>query len=215
MDRTTSTTSDGADSEQWGSKGSTGEQPQMLTTAVGDQCANCGAPLAADQRYCVSCGERRGRPRYALPAATSGGSSGATALPAQAPRGSWNSSASLIAGVATLLLAMGVGVLIGRTTAGSSTRGGVETVIEKGAVASAAPAVVTTAPTVAGTGSGATTTPSAGSKTKKASSKTPMPPAFKKIPPKLQSSAVKLGQKGTGKGYTNGKFTGNFFGSGG
>src|SRR5690349_20713842 len=27
---------------------------------IGRACANCGAPLATDQRYCVSCGTRRG-----------------------------------------------------------------------------------------------------------------------------------------------------------
>jgi hypothetical protein len=25
----------------------------------GDSCSACGAPLAADQRYCLECGERR------------------------------------------------------------------------------------------------------------------------------------------------------------
>jgi hypothetical protein len=29
----------------------------------GEPCASCGAPLAADQRYCVNCGERRADPR--------------------------------------------------------------------------------------------------------------------------------------------------------
>ena len=29
----------------------------------GEPCAACGNPLAADQRYCLSCGERRGPPR--------------------------------------------------------------------------------------------------------------------------------------------------------
>jgi hypothetical protein len=29
----------------------------------GEPCQECGAPLAADQRYCVNCGKRRGEPR--------------------------------------------------------------------------------------------------------------------------------------------------------
>src|SRR5947209_767055 len=36
-----------------------------LPAAIGRDCTNCGAPLATDQRYCVSCGTRR----PALPAA--------------------------------------------------------------------------------------------------------------------------------------------------
>ncbi|MGZ4192174.1 MAG: hypothetical protein ACXVRW_06955, partial [Solirubrobacteraceae bacterium] len=29
-------------------------------SAIGRQCANCGTRLATDQRYCLSCGTRRG-----------------------------------------------------------------------------------------------------------------------------------------------------------
>jgi hypothetical protein len=29
----------------------------------GEPCRECGAPLAADQRYCLNCGRRRGEPR--------------------------------------------------------------------------------------------------------------------------------------------------------
>ncbi len=88
-----------------------------------EACASCGAPMAADQRYCLECGERRslmssvllGGPPGAHPAAA------ATSPPAQQPRTSptdnaWQRSTTLtvIAGVGVLLLAMGVGVLIGR-----------------------------------------------------------------------------------------------------
>ena len=31
-----------------------------LTARVGRDCANCGARLATDQRYCLRCGTRRG-----------------------------------------------------------------------------------------------------------------------------------------------------------
>lgn len=30
---------------------------------MGEPCAGCGAPLAADQRYCLECGQRRAAPR--------------------------------------------------------------------------------------------------------------------------------------------------------
>ena len=35
---------------------------QVLGEA-GETCRECGAPLAADQRYCLNCGRRRGEPR--------------------------------------------------------------------------------------------------------------------------------------------------------
>ena len=31
-----------------------------LHAGIGRDCANCGARLATDQRYCLSCGTRRG-----------------------------------------------------------------------------------------------------------------------------------------------------------
>ncbi len=87
----------------------------------GEQCPSCGAHMAADQRYCLTCGSRRGDPRLPFmdavvfmdairrPAGTA-----AAPLPRERqPRMSAN--ASLIAGVATLVLAIGVGVLIGRS----------------------------------------------------------------------------------------------------
>ncbi len=89
-------------------------------------CAACGAPLADDQRYCLQCGERRNpmssvllapapRPASATPP-TPPTPPGVT-RPGESPSRS-NAVITLIAGVGVLLLAMGVGVLIGR--AGSS-----------------------------------------------------------------------------------------------
>ncbi len=96
-----------------------------------ESCASCGAPLAADQRYCLECGARchpmssvllagppgsgpQPAPAATPPAAPPGAPSGAP------PAGAWqrNTTLTVIAGVGVLLLAMGVGVLIGR--AGSS-----------------------------------------------------------------------------------------------
>lgn len=85
------------------------------------RCSGCGAPLAADQRYCLECGEPRvpvssfllGSTSPQAPAPSSGPPSLA---PPGAPvegsrRGGWLAA---IAFVGVLLLAMGVGVLIGR-----------------------------------------------------------------------------------------------------
>lgn len=102
---------------------STAQPPQQ----AGEGCANCGAPLAGDQRYCLECGERRvfvsdflrsGLPRAA---ADSSPAPATPPLPARAGGGSpgRSSSLSLLAGVGVLLLAMGVGVLIGRSGGGS------------------------------------------------------------------------------------------------
>lgn len=94
-----------------------------LVSAQGETCANCGSLVAADQRYCIDCGERRGEPRLPF-------MDGRTAAPAEpqpqpafppagyypppaAPRGKWASGLALLSTIAVLLLAMGVGVLIG------------------------------------------------------------------------------------------------------
>ncbi|MGZ4166940.1 MAG: alkaline phosphatase family protein, partial [Solirubrobacteraceae bacterium] len=36
------------------------DDPSGLRSRIGSRCANCGARLATDQRYCLSCGTRRG-----------------------------------------------------------------------------------------------------------------------------------------------------------
>lgn len=78
-------------------------------------CPSCGAALAADQRYCLECGEsgrRQGPPHVLVP----------VPAPARA-RGVWTTGPTgAIAAVACLLLAMGVGVLIGRSNGANVNR---------------------------------------------------------------------------------------------
>lgn len=91
----------------------------------GDSCPNCGEPMAADQRYCLNCGHRRGEPRLPfmdavtfMESMNAPGGAGTPPPPSSTPSGSgnrWNANAALIAGVATLVLAIGVGFLIGRS----------------------------------------------------------------------------------------------------
>jgi hypothetical protein len=108
----------------------------LTPTTAAERCPSCGAPLASDQRYCLECGERRapmssvmlGGPPLA---ATAGQGPGAAAgpgapppFPPRPPAGppadpSRGGAVSVIAGVGVLLLAMGVGVLIGRSGGGS------------------------------------------------------------------------------------------------
>jgi hypothetical protein len=98
----------------------------------GEGCPSCGASLAPDQRYCLACGRRRGDPRLPFMDAVVFMESSKrrpqpqpVAAPSSAPsddrRPFMSANASLIAGVATLVLAIGVGVLIGRSgNSGSS-----------------------------------------------------------------------------------------------
>ena len=97
----------------------------MAAFGGGDSCSNCGARMAADQRYCLNCGHRRGEPRLPFMDAVvfmesmgpGGGVPAAPPPPPTEPGSSnrMNANAALIAGVATLVLAIGVGFLIGRS----------------------------------------------------------------------------------------------------
>jgi zinc-ribbon domain len=100
--------------------------PELNNPLAGgsDHCPNCGASLAPDQRYCLACGHRRGDPRLPFMDAVAfmesskrGPQPQSAAAPAPAPdrRPFMSANASLVAGVATLVLAIGVGVLIGRS----------------------------------------------------------------------------------------------------
>ena len=94
----------------------------LVSGTVGDRCVNCGAPLSSDQRYCVVCGERRGAPRFSLPAtAAATAETVVSATPPREPlRSRFGSGTTLVAGVATLLLAVLVGVLIGHSAGGGT-----------------------------------------------------------------------------------------------
>ena len=137
---------------------------QMRAVAP-EACASCGAQLADDQRYCLNCGARRGDARVPFMEILGGG--GRDRPPAAppvagdtAPRSSRN--LTIVASIGCLLLALGVGVLIGhggrdRTPASSSPPAQVISV-QGGGAATAAPAA------------GATTKKSGGSKTGQAAS---------------------------------------------
>jgi len=101
-----------------------------LSVGGTESCASCGAPLADDQRYCLECGERRapmssvllgGPPPGGSAQQASGGPSTSGPPPSGSPEPAADGGATrgnavtVIAGVGVLLLAMGVGVLIGRS----------------------------------------------------------------------------------------------------
>jgi hypothetical protein len=103
----------------------TSETPQTVPLGEeGDPCPECGSPLAADQRYCLECGSRRGGQRVPFSEMRAGrnqahGPAAAAAAPPTARPGEWTPLAGigLVALIALILVA---GVLIGRGSGGSS-----------------------------------------------------------------------------------------------
>jgi hypothetical protein len=96
------------------------------SVGVADPCQACGAPMAADQRYCLECGARRAAMSSVLlggpPRAAAGTTPAAPPAPQTLAGGGGASqqranALTLLAGVGVLMLAMGVGVLIGRSGA--------------------------------------------------------------------------------------------------
>lgn len=88
-------------------------------------CDTCGSPLDERQRYCVACGTRRKHAndpaaRF-LSAATRRRRSSASGAPV-ARRRSGSTSLATAAGIALIPLALGAGVLIGRSSAGGDSK---------------------------------------------------------------------------------------------
>ena len=183
------------------SEATTEVHPTMIAS-IREQCSACAAPMAPDQRYCVECGQRRGPARVAQldGLAERNREAPSERRPSRRPRMSVNST--LIAGIGTLLLAMGVGVLIGRSGSSNAKAPPAQVVTVAGGGGSAA-AATTGAATPSPSAGAATPAKSAGTAGVKSASKASTAP-----PPKT----VKVGSTGTGPGYQKGHFTGNFFG---
>lgn len=200
-----------------------------LFAGDGEPCVSCGSPLAADQRYCLTCGHRRAAARLPFleilredpvpqliplgqPIGSSGGPVGGAVPPLAggtlADRARANTG--LIAGVGVLLLAMLIGVLLGagvgddNSSASAANQKPVVVSVGGGVAAAAAPAA-TTATTDAGA---STTTPtdtstdaSAASKDSGSSKSADTTPS-KAIKPKVVSkSTIKNLDKLSGKEY--------------
>ena len=98
--------------------------------ATPDNCAGCGAALAEDQRYCLSCGARKTAPRVPYgdllrPAAP------LTVDAVQPPTRDWTPMIALgsLGGLALVLI---IGVLIGKTGFGDSKQAAAPQVIRVG-----------------------------------------------------------------------------------
>lgn len=204
-----------------------------VPTAGGDQCPACGSPMLPDQRYCLACGVRRGDPRLPfmdavvfMDAMKQPQPAAAAAAPASPPdhRPWMSANASLVAGVATLVLAIGVGVLIGRSgDSGSNAAAPAPQVIRVGGAAEGATAS-TASPNEAkpSTGGGGGKSKSATKKKAKEKTETGSSGATKATEEAYKPAAgvkfakpeQKLGGEcdpGTAGCSKNGKFAGNFF----
>ncbi len=162
-------------------------------------CANCGVSLADDQRYCLECGTREVQARSQFlerftPAAVGPQPSASVPL----GPGGRSANTTALAGIGVLLLAMGVGVLIGRASNSSTSAPPQVISVASPAVSSGA------APTGAGTeatGTGAATksTETTESHAKRAGKGSANPSSS----PSSHSSsgnAAKTGSSSTGKG---------------
>jgi hypothetical protein len=189
-----------------------------LVATTGEQCPSCGVNVAPDQRYCLACGARCGEPRLPIMDAVTFMDSmkqprEASTPPPQRPQRRMSPNMALFATIGVLLLAMGVGVLIGRSGNHSIA-----------SAPQAAPIVIK------GGGEESATASSTGAKggTIGGNSKKQKPKALKKaaetqegaesvLKPaagvKLPPAKVEVGGKcesGTA-GCENGEFTGNYF----
>jgi hypothetical protein len=132
-------------------------QPTVAMEPVGaEPCPHCGVTLALDQRYCLECGaprtylsgmllERLRTPPAPEPQPASPVGAGAFAT---APSSAWQrgNALTLIAGIGVLLLAMGVGVLIGRSGDSSGSGSAAPQVISVGGAPSTGAASTSTTP---------------------------------------------------------------------
>jgi hypothetical protein len=177
------------------------DQPtaSLMGTHMGDRCSQCGAELAPDQRYCVDCGHRRGRARFSLDrgagatGAVVGSRPGEPVLAPPAgvrPARTVNSTVALLASVAVLLIAVGVGVLIGHSNNSTPQKA---QVIEVGGGSSASSGTSAgstgAAATSSGSSSAVTVTPkSAAAAVKAAQAKAPKTKAAQKAAQKAPPS---------------------------
>lgn len=186
--------------------------------------------MAADQRYCLDCGQRRGDPRLPfmdavvlMDTVVKGTRSAAPPPPPKKTR-RMSANATLIAGIGTLLLALGVGVLIGRsgehsgstadTTpvvvkvpngAGETTGTSAEASTGKGSTAGSSSAKANKAATAAASKTGASGQSHATESILHPANGVKLAPPEQKLGGKCSSGTA---------GCKGGKYTGEFFGGG-
>jgi hypothetical protein len=147
----------------------------LATSATAATCAACGAPLVADQRYCLACGQPASPVRLAFldvlqgerhPAALGSGVGGPPPVAYYAPPsepdgpiGALRRYSGLLALIGVLLASLLIGLLVGHWITGGSGSGSGKQVIEVrglSGLAAAAPAAASSTP------SGSPSTPTSG-----------------------------------------------------
>jgi hypothetical protein len=114
-------------------------------------------------------------------------------------------NSTLIAIIGTLLLAMGVGVLIGRSSNNNVKSLPAQVVTVPGGGGTASTTTPTTGPQSSSAGAAQAAKPGGASAASRATSATKKPAA-------APLKTVTVGSAGKGRGYQHGHFTGNFFG---
>ena len=160
--------------------------PDVNAPPVGEHgapCAVCAAPLAGDQRYCLSCGTRRAEARLPFrEILTTNAAVAAAPPPAQAQRAKaqddgTRSALLALASIGCLLLALGVGVLIGGAgDSGTQAAAPAPQVISVGGATGAADAATAGTGAAAGAAAGSA---AARKKASKAATSTAKPTAQK------------------------------------
>ncbi len=198
-----------------------GNAPPTAPANGYDHCPSCGAAILSDQRYCLSCGQRRGDPRLPfmdavvfMEAMKQPAVSAASPPPSKRSR-RISPNAALIAGVGTLLLALGLGVLIGRTgdEGGATAAQPAAPIVIKGGGGEAQTASTSTGPAGGGKKAKAKQSPSAKEAAEtdpKGAEEVLKPASDVKLPPATTGVGDKC-EKGTA-GCDGGEFTGDFFG---
>jgi hypothetical protein len=211
MESSVSTTHEPDSAGRRSPQGATTETHIAPISVSREQCSGCGATLAADQRYCVECGQRCGAPRLPFTEGLARPAQAASSVSAPAKRSRVLINNTVIAGVGTLLLAMGIGVLIGRSSPGSSVKGASSPPVQIVTVPGVG-AATTTAPTESQTSTSAASTATPKGASSGSSAAKPASTTTKKTTQSQPAKAVKVGSAGKGAGYQKGHFTGNFFG---
>jgi hypothetical protein len=168
--------------------------------AQGEPCASCGAPLAGDQRYCLECGARRADARIPfrdILARQGGPPWGVAHAPAYAEERGPLSALAFLGGLLCLLLALGVGVLIGRSGNDSPTAAATTPPPQVISVGGAAAPAATT-PTATTSTSAATSASSSGSSSSKGAKSSS---SGSKRSSKATNKAVKDLDKSSGADY--------------
>ena len=204
-----------------GGEDPTRELPAVPTAGTEDRCTACGAPLQHDQRYCVECGERRGQSRFPTAPPVTQVTTRQTRTVQPRRRPTMSAGTTLVAGVGVLLLAIGLGFLIGHNNNTSAQRAAAPAQVIT--VQGGSGAATSTAPTTTTTGSTSKKKAKA-----KAAAKTPAAPTAAVQKKATQAAGKVLGNSKhlapptvtTGgscsngqAGCSGGKFNGNFFGN--